>query len=95
MIAGRSHEYLLVLEPADDRPARAGVRLYLKRDDLISREIPGNKWRKLALNLEAAPRGTGLTLDWVYVAKMMCGIYACAERGTFAPGTTVVAVVTG
>ena len=37
----------------------------------------------------------GLTLDWVYVAKMMYGIYACAERGTFAPGTTVVAVVTG
>ena len=37
----------------------------------------------------------GLTLDWVYVAKMMYGIYACAERGTFAPGTTVVAVITG
>ena len=37
----------------------------------------------------------GLTLDWVYVAKMMYGIYACAERGTFAPGATVVAVVTG
>ena len=37
----------------------------------------------------------GLTLDWVYVAKMMYGIYAHAQRGTFAPGTTVVAVVTG
>ena len=37
----------------------------------------------------------GLTLDWVYVAKMMYGIYACAERGTFAAGTTVVAVITG
>ena len=41
----------------DDRLARAGVRLYLKRDDLIDREIPGNKWRKLALNLEAARDG--------------------------------------
>ncbi len=37
------------------RPARpAGLRLYLKRDDLISPEIPGNKWRKLKYNLTAA-----------------------------------------
>jgi len=41
-------------EVTDDRLARAGVRLYLKRDDLISPVLPGNKWRKLALNLEAA-----------------------------------------
>jgi 1-aminocyclopropane-1-carboxylate deaminase len=38
----------------DDRLSRAGVRLFLKRDDLINPEIPGNKWRKLRLNLEAA-----------------------------------------
>jgi 1-aminocyclopropane-1-carboxylate deaminase len=37
----------------------------------------------------------GLTLDWVYVAKMLYGLYAHAQRGTFAPGTTVVAVITG
>lgn len=37
----------------------------------------------------------GLTLDRVYVAKMMYGLYAHAARGTFAPGTTVVAVITG
>jgi 1-aminocyclopropane-1-carboxylate deaminase len=43
-------------EVADDRLDRAGVRLYLKRDDLISRELPGNKWRKLSGNLEAARR---------------------------------------
>jgi 1-aminocyclopropane-1-carboxylate deaminase len=36
-----------------------------------------------------------LTLDWVYVAKMLYGLYAQAQRGTFAPGTTVVAVITG
>ncbi|MDA2809926.1 pyridoxal-phosphate dependent enzyme [Nocardiopsis sp. RSe5-2] len=30
------------------------VRLLLKRDDLISPEVPGNKWRKLRLNLEHA-----------------------------------------
>ena len=37
----------------------------------------------------------GLTLDRIYVAKMMYGIYAHARRGTFAPGCTVVAVITG
>jgi 1-aminocyclopropane-1-carboxylate deaminase len=38
----------------DDRVAREGVRLYLKRDDLIHPEFPGNKWRKLKRNLAAA-----------------------------------------
>ena len=38
----------------DDRLAGAGVRLYLKRDDLISPDLPGNKWRKLSLNVDAA-----------------------------------------
>jgi 1-aminocyclopropane-1-carboxylate deaminase len=37
----------------------------------------------------------GLVLDWVYPAKMMYGIYALAERGAFAPGTTLVALITG
>ena len=45
-------------ELADDRLAAAGLRLYLKRDDLISPEIPGNKWRKLKYNLQdASERG--------------------------------------
>jgi 1-aminocyclopropane-1-carboxylate deaminase len=38
----------------DDRLSRRGVRLYLKRDDLIHPELTGNKWRKLRYNLEAA-----------------------------------------
>ena len=37
----------------------------------------------------------GLILDRIYVAKMMYGIYAHSARGTFAPGSTVVAVITG
>ena len=37
----------------------------------------------------------GLTLDWVYVAKMMYGIYARAWEGALAPGTTAVAVIIG
>ena len=37
----------------DERLRRAGVNMYLKRDDLIHRDIPGNKWRKLKYNLAA------------------------------------------
>ncbi|MFE0171615.1 1-aminocyclopropane-1-carboxylate deaminase/D-cysteine desulfhydrase [Streptomyces sp. NPDC059002] len=43
------------LQPVeDDRFTRHGVRLRLKRDDLIHPDLPGNKYRKLALNLAAA-----------------------------------------
>ena len=41
-------------EAEDERFARHGVRLLLKRDDLIHPELTGNKWRKLVPNLEAA-----------------------------------------
>jgi 1-aminocyclopropane-1-carboxylate deaminase len=34
-------------------------------------------------------------LDWVYVGKMLCGIYALIEQGTFRPGTQIIAVITG
>jgi 1-aminocyclopropane-1-carboxylate deaminase len=43
-----------VTELADDRLAEAGVRVFLKRDDLIHPRLPGNKWRKLQHNLSAA-----------------------------------------
>jgi 1-aminocyclopropane-1-carboxylate deaminase len=43
-------------ELRDDRITGRGLRLLLKRDDLISPDIPGNKWRKLKYNLEAARR---------------------------------------
>lgn len=56
-------------ELRDERLARAGVRLFLKRDDLINPDIPGNKWRKLKYNLEAARsqgRSTLLTFGGAY-----------------------------
>ncbi|WP_407555649.1 pyridoxal-phosphate dependent enzyme [Streptomyces sp. Pv4-95] len=43
-----------VQEVEDETFARHGVRLLLKRDDLIHPDLPGNKWRKLAPNLRAA-----------------------------------------
>jgi 1-aminocyclopropane-1-carboxylate deaminase len=41
-------------ELRDDRLTCAGLRLFLKRDDLINPDIPGNKWRKLKYNLATA-----------------------------------------
>ncbi|HEV2373126.1 MAG TPA: pyridoxal-phosphate dependent enzyme [Streptosporangiaceae bacterium] len=41
-------------ELRDSRLAGTGVRVWLKRDDLIHPAMPGNKWRKLKYNLAAA-----------------------------------------
>ncbi|WP_329429011.1 pyridoxal-phosphate dependent enzyme [Streptosporangium sp. NBC_01495] len=43
-----------LVELDDPRLARAGVRVILKRDDLIHPLLPGNKWRKLKYNLARA-----------------------------------------
>jgi len=54
---------------ADDRLRAAGVEVWLKREDLIHAEVPGNKWRKLKYNLaEARGRGdrTLLTFGGAY-----------------------------
>ncbi|MFF8803828.1 1-aminocyclopropane-1-carboxylate deaminase/D-cysteine desulfhydrase [Streptomyces omiyaensis] len=55
------------LEPAaDERFARRGLTLLLKRDDLIHPDLPGNKWRKLVLNLRAAGGRPVLTFGGAY-----------------------------
>lgn len=43
-----------LVEVADERLTARGVRLALKRDDLIHPELSGNKYRKLLPNLTAA-----------------------------------------
>lgn len=53
-------------EVADERFERHGVRLLLKRDDLIHPELIGNKWRKLVPNLERAAGRTLLTFGGAY-----------------------------
>lgn len=50
----------------DERFSRHGVRLLLKRDDLIHPDLPGNKWRKLAPNLRAAAGRPLLTFGGAY-----------------------------
>jgi 1-aminocyclopropane-1-carboxylate deaminase len=53
-------------EVRDDRLARHGVRLLLKRDDLIHPDLIGNKWRKLVPNIEAAAGRPVLTFGGAY-----------------------------
>ncbi|SDW26964.1 1-aminocyclopropane-1-carboxylate deaminase [Amycolatopsis xylanica] len=51
-----------LVELEDERVARHGVRVWLKRDDLIHPEFPGNKWRKLKYNVAAAREQGASTL---------------------------------
>jgi 1-aminocyclopropane-1-carboxylate deaminase len=51
-----------LVELHDERLAPHGVHLRLKRDDLVNPEIPGNKWRKLKYNLQAAREHGSSTL---------------------------------
>jgi 1-aminocyclopropane-1-carboxylate deaminase len=58
-----------LVEIGDDRLVAGGVRVLLKRDDLIHPELSGNKWRKLKYNLAAAGDlgfGTLLTFGGAY-----------------------------
>lgn len=64
----------------DERFTRRGVRLLLKRDDLIHPELPGNKWRKLAPNLTAAAEQGQTTL------LTFGGAYSNHLRATAAAG---------
>lgn len=72
----------------DDRLARVGLRLYLKRDDLINSDIPGNKWRKLKYNLEA-PREQGQNLLLTFGGAYSNHIRATAAAGYYFGFSTV------
>ncbi|MCW2876483.1 MAG: 1-aminocyclopropane-carboxylate deaminase [Sphaerisporangium sp.] len=65
-------------ELRDDR--LGGIRLFLKRDDLIHPELPGNKWRKLKYNLDEAARQGRRTL------LTFGGAYSNHIRATAAAG---------
>ncbi|WP_030168383.1 1-aminocyclopropane-1-carboxylate deaminase/D-cysteine desulfhydrase [Spirillospora albida] len=71
-----------VVELDDDRAAARGVRLFLKRDDLVHPLLPGNKWRKLEYNLEPArERGTVLTFGGAYSNHLRAVAAAGALHG--------------
>ncbi|WP_406731054.1 1-aminocyclopropane-1-carboxylate deaminase/D-cysteine desulfhydrase [Streptomyces sp. NBC_01794] len=79
------------LQPVEDeRFARHGVRLLLKRDDLIHPDIPGNKWRKLVPNLHAAAGRPLLTFGGAYSNHLR----ATAAAGRLL-GFTTIGIVRG
>ncbi|MGW2645433.1 1-aminocyclopropane-1-carboxylate deaminase/D-cysteine desulfhydrase [Streptomyces sp. NPDC001393] len=53
-------------EARDERFERHGLRLLLKRDDLIHPDLVGNKWRKLVPNIEAAQGRPLVTFGGAY-----------------------------
>ncbi|WP_053662095.1 1-aminocyclopropane-1-carboxylate deaminase/D-cysteine desulfhydrase [Streptomyces sp. MMG1121] len=73
-------------EVRDERFDRHGLRLLLKRDDLIHPELIGNKWRKLVPNIEAA-RGRPLVT--------FGGAYSNHLRATAAAGRLLGVATTG
>ncbi|WP_225823319.1 1-aminocyclopropane-1-carboxylate deaminase/D-cysteine desulfhydrase [Streptomyces naphthomycinicus] len=73
-------------EIRDDRFGRHGLRLLLKRDDLIHPDLIGNKWRKLVPNLAAA-RGRALVT--------FGGAYSNHLRATAAAGRLLGLPTTG
>ncbi|NUS74568.1 MAG: pyridoxal-phosphate dependent enzyme [Corynebacteriales bacterium] len=77
----------------DERFKPSGIELFLKRDDLINPEIPGNKWRKLVYNLAAAQKeqhSTLLTFGGAYSNH----IRATAAAGYY-HGMTTIGVIRG
>jgi 1-aminocyclopropane-1-carboxylate deaminase len=77
----------------DDRVEPHDVRLYLKRDDLIHPELPGNKWRKLKYNLVAA-RKQGHTRLLTFGGAFSNHIRAVAAAGRYF-GFATVGVIRG
>ncbi|MCG0069601.1 pyridoxal-phosphate dependent enzyme [Streptomyces tricolor] len=55
-----------VHEIRDERFGRRGLRLLLKRDDLVHPELIGNKWRKLVPNIAAAQGRALVTFGGAY-----------------------------
>jgi 1-aminocyclopropane-1-carboxylate deaminase len=77
----------------DERLDAAGVRLLLKRDDLIHPDLPGNKWRKLRYNLEAA-QAAGVSRLLTFGGAYSNHIRAVAAAGTLY-GFETVGVIRG
>ncbi|GAA2823539.1 pyridoxal-phosphate dependent enzyme [Kribbella solani] len=77
-----------VSELVDDRLTGAGVRVVLKRDDLIHPEIPGNKWRKLKYNVSAA-RDQGFRTLLTFGGAYSNHIRATAAAGYYGDFDTI------
>ncbi|WP_241999456.1 1-aminocyclopropane-1-carboxylate deaminase/D-cysteine desulfhydrase [Kribbella sp. VKM Ac-2500] len=82
-----------VVEIDDDRLRAAGVRVLLKRDDLIHPEVPGNKWRKLKYNVATA-RELGFETLLTFGGAYSNHIRATAAMGSYC-GFGTIGVIRG
>jgi 1-aminocyclopropane-1-carboxylate deaminase len=79
-----SSENSVVQELKNDFLSKHQVKLFLKRDDLIDREVSGNKWRKLKYNIEQAiskKNDTILTFGGAYSNHLVATASACYKAG--------------
>jgi len=72
----------------DSRLQDSGIELWLKRDDLIHPDVPGNKWRKLKYNLAAAANANQVTL-LTFGGAYSNHIRATAAAGRFCGFSTI------
>lgn len=73
-----------VQEVHDVALSNSGIRLLIKRDDLIHQHISGNKWRKLKYNLAEAVQQhhhTILTFGGAYSNHIAASAFACKKMG--------------
>ena len=61
-----------------------GIKLYVKRDDLIHSEVSGNKWRKLKYNIEQVYQGKFdgvFTFGGAFSNHLVATASACHQLG--------------
>ncbi len=82
-----------LLEISDEVILKAGVRLFIKRDDLIHPTVSGNKWRKLKYNLQKAKSEKATTL-LTFGGAFSNHLYATAAAGKYS-GFQTIGIVRG
>ena len=80
-------------ELTDEIITKAGIRLFIKRDDLIHPTVSGNKWRKLKYNLQQARTENATTL-LTFGGAYSNHLYATAAAGN-ALGLKTIGIVRG
>jgi len=72
-----------------DKLDAKGIKLFIKRDDLIHAELSGNKWRKLHLNLAEAQKQNKSTIltfggaysNHIYATAAACNLFGFKSIG--------------
>ncbi|MBE9460819.1 1-aminocyclopropane-1-carboxylate deaminase/D-cysteine desulfhydrase [Dyadobacter subterraneus] len=82
-----------LLEISDEVILKSGVRLFIKRDDLIHPTVSGNKWRKLKYNLKQA-KSEGTTTLLTFGGAFSNHLYATAAAGKYS-GFQTIGIVRG